>query len=225
MMSNNIIWGNEDATIETAQQAGDNINNPLLFGTALTSTQSLNNLIEDGALGSADISVDPGFEYGFYLNQLALAPLGPIDAGSQLAQVRDFVGYITAANGAGDAANLDLGYHYMEGAKLAEYDTQLLSSSKLLAQPGVQEVRVKPLAGSQALGDGQLLEFSLNPTSTAAVQLSSLTGLGNAGVIAKDNGDGSYSISLNAVPSGTGSIVIDVWVNHQPTANSISLSY
>ncbi|MDQ6962833.1 MAG: DUF5011 domain-containing protein [Mariprofundaceae bacterium] len=211
----NIFWFNEDNTVEAAINAGESYNDSFYIGIMLTIAMAYNNDVGQGMLASTDISVNPNFQRGFFLNQTLVSPSSPIDAGSQAASIVYSNGETTNEVGGADVGQVDMGYHYMRPFSFT--GTPIINVTPINTIVGslaAQEVKVKVTIGGKNIGAGQRVFVDIGTGSAAGVVFKSLTSIDPAGtgtsVLARDNGDGSYSVFVDTTGVATGTLVVDV---------------
>ncbi|MDQ6993128.1 MAG: DUF5011 domain-containing protein [Mariprofundus sp.] len=212
----NILWFNEDNTVDTLINVGESLNDYLTIGNQITQAISFNNDIGQGTVNPAnDISINPNFQRSFYLDQTLVSPLGPINAGSATAVSIYANSETDNISGTADAGQLDMGFHYFSGFNLtgatAVTATPLVA---LVANATNQVVNMRPTVGGKDLGPGHVVFVNPGAAATTGVAISSLTTLRGLGVInsvlAKDNGDGTYAIAVTTPVGAAGSLPLDV---------------
>ncbi|OIO69669.1 MAG: hypothetical protein AUJ58_05255 [Zetaproteobacteria bacterium CG1_02_55_237] len=227
----NILWFNEDNTVEATINVGESLNDPLTIGNAITSAMSFNNDIGQGVVNNAsDISINPNFQSGFYLDQTLTAPNGPIDAGSAATASSVFAnGETTNVTGAADAGVLDMGGHYLKAYGFTGTASATVTPvATIVGNTTLQEVKIKPAIGGLNLGPGQSVFVQSGAGSTTGVTLSSLTGIqpsGAGSVLARDNGDGNYSVFVDTTGVATGSLILDVNESGSVLTGAATLSW
>ena len=200
-LRDNIVWFNDDATL--GRVASDNF-----FDHGSSALVEFNNLQNDPTLGSNNnFSSDPKFERGFYLRSESTSD----DAGSATAVAAGLSDpFTTNILATPDTGVLDLGFHY-RAAAAAEPDSVLITAETATCGPDTYTVEFAPLVNTPDLGPAHTVEVELGDAHTAGGALKALTSLqpyDDLGtVMAVDQGDGTYRVSIEGVSFSSGESV------------------
>jgi hypothetical protein len=213
---NNLVWYNDNATVNDplSPEPGDN-----LFAQAPFNAAG-NNANEAFAGNAAAMPAVPQFAAGFYL-QPGLST--SIDAGDGDALAAGLTAPFTtdpAGLGDGTAPNLaqiDIGFHYDKGAP-GTLDAVAMTPPRSLSCASVDTFKFVPRFRDARQGQpGHRVVVELS--GVAPVALGSLTTLdprGSGSRLARDLGDGSYSVTTNGFFPGTADGTFTVYVDEEP---------
>jgi hypothetical protein len=212
----NVLWHNEDSSVESSLNPGDDLAGPI------TDTISTHNDIGEGAVNAGtDISVDPGFTRGFFLDQARVAPAGPVDAGDLSVASLFADGQTTDAAGTPDAGQVDLGFHHASGAPAGSLTAAVDYPAPLVGLAAGQAVTITPRVDGADLGPGHRVAVRTGAGTTAGVALSAPSGLDplftGDSVLATDNGDGTYTVLVDTTAVATGTVTLDVYTDDDPS--------
>ena len=200
-LRNNIVWYNDDAT--PGRLGPDNF-----FDHGSAVLTEYNNLQNDPTLGANfNLKGDPKFLNGFYLQDSSASR----DQGSTTAEAAGLgAPFTTNVLGSPDIGLLDHGFHYRE-ASAGQADAALITAEVATCGPDTYTVSFAPQMGADDLGPAHIIEVELGGGHTAGGSLSALTTLlpfdGSGTVMAVDQGDGVYRVSVSGVSFAPGDLV------------------
>jgi|GEM_PF-3568656 len=215
LVADNVLWHNEDATLEAANDPGDDLAGPI------TAAVSNHNDIGQGPVNAGtDMSVDPGFTRGFYLDQSRVAPAGPVDGGSTAAADL-FTGLETTdAAGTPDSGTVDMGFHHDAGAPAGTLTVVVGYPSPPVGYAAGQAAVIRPEVDGADLGPGHRVAVRAGAGTTPGVTLAALSPLDplstGDSVLADDNGDGTYTVYVDTTAAAGGTLSLDVHVDDDP---------